>query len=344
VYLHHFDSLRPVCPVCRTPRGKDHPLRIGQVAKEEQGEILEGSLICTNVACQREHPILDGIPVIVTDGSSWLANQIFSVFRRDDLSDFTLSMLGDLSGNQSALDRERSNNSIYAHSHWAPAEPSYLQLLEALNPLLPSEPQGIWLDAGCSLGRGVFELARRTRHLTVGVDLNFSMLRLAQSIRRKARVSYELRRVGLVYDRIDYPLPFYPLAETSFWCADVAAMPFPDACFDGAIALNMLDCVASPLGLLVEAGRLLKPGAPAVFSTPFDWSVGASTPAAWLGGHSQRSSPGMGSSVEFFRAILPQVDTGLQLAAELDGLTWRLRTNERSITEYNVYAARLNRC
>ena len=35
------------------------------------------------------------------------------------------------------------------------------------------------------------------------------------------------------------------------------------------------------------------------------------------------------------------VETGLHIEAEADKVKWRLRTHERSVTEYDVYLARL---
>jgi SAM-dependent methyltransferase/uncharacterized protein YbaR (Trm112 family) len=346
LFLHHFERLSPVCPLCRLSRGVESPLAVGQIARQDEGEIIEGYLLCTNRSCLREHPIIDGIPVILADAPSWLANQIHYVLRRDDLSDFTMSLLGDLAGQSSALDRDRGNNGIYAHAHWAQDQPGYLSLFRAAMQLLTRPPTGVWLDIGCSLGRGSFELAKLSGDLVVGLDLNFSMLRMAQKIRRSNRVEYHSRRVGLVFDSHDYPLPDYPAHQVGFWCADVSILPFPGGTFAGALCMNMLDCVPSPLGLLFELGRVTLPSSESILCTPFDWAAGATEPAAWIGGHSQRSTPEQGSSVAELRRFLSVnneagIDTGVFIEAELDNVKWRLRLNERAVTEYDVYCARL---
>jgi SAM-dependent methyltransferase/uncharacterized protein YbaR (Trm112 family) len=342
VYLDHFERLRPICPVCRLA-GIESFLTLGQIAHSEAGEILEGSLVCSRNACQREHPILDGIPVVLADAPSWFATQIIGILRRDDLSDFAESLLGDLGGQGTSLDRDRGNNAIYCDSHWHPQDPTYMVLFDAAMGMLTAPPTGLWLDIGCSVGRGSLELARRTHDLVVGLDLNFSMLRVAQRIRRSRQVRYQQRRVGLAFDTVSYPLPDFPVENVSYWCADVAIFPFADASFAGSISMNMLDCVQSPLGLLFETGRVTIPGAECVLCTPFDWAVGATTPGHWIGGHSQRMSPHQGSSVAELRRILATADTGLTQEAELDGLQWRLRLHERSVTEYSVYCTRLRR-
>jgi len=340
VFLEHFERLRPICPACRV----NSALRIGVVASQENGEIVEGSLICTNAGCQREHPVIDGIPVLLADAPGWLAQQILGVMRREDLSPFTESLLGDLSGAGSGFDRERGNNGIYAHSHWAADSPSYVPLFDVAMGMLRGAPEGVWLDIGCSLGRGTFELARRSGQLAVGLDLNFSMLRMARRIQRTGKVKYAMRRVGLVFDTHEFEVAGLPTERVSFWCADVNVLPFASGTFDGTIAMNMLDCAGSPLGLLCEMGRVVKPLGESILCTPFDWAVGASAAGAWIGGHSQRSAPAEGSSVEALRQYLSGVpDIGLTLEAERDDVAWRLRVHERSVTEYAVYFAKLLR-
>lgn len=345
--LDHCERLRPLCPVCWLSRQAVSVLRVAHVARQEGADILEGALHCPEPLCQREHPIIDGIPVVLANPASWAENQLPYVLRRDDLSPFVQSLLGDLAGSGSNFDRERGNNSIYAHAHWAPESPAYLDLFRAALALLPEPPSGVWLDVGCSVGRGTMELARATGDLAVGLDLNFSMLRLAETARRTGRALYPRRRVGLAFDFVDDPIPPFPAGNVSFWCSDVSCLPFAPASVDGALAMNMLDCVPSPLGLLCELGRVVKPAASAILATPFDWAAGATEAGAWLGGHSQRSAH-QGSSLEELRRVLsPEcaagIDTGLYIEAERDNVPWRLRIHERAVTEYSVYLARLRR-
>jgi hypothetical protein len=133
----------------------------------------------------------------------------------------------------------------------------------------------------------------------------------------------------------------------SFWCCDAAALPFADGSFAGALSLNLLDCVAAPLGHLLEIGRTLAPGAPALVAAPYDWSAAATSVGQWIGGHSQRGDSG-GSSVEELRRILAPdaaagVDTGLDVVAEREQLPWRVYVHERASMDYAVHLLRLAR-
>lgn len=310
----------------------------------------EGVLVCPDQDCQREHPIVDGIAVVVADLQAWAAHQLEAVLRRDDLSDFIESLLGDAAGPGSALDRERTTLSAYARGHWGdldpeeplPSEASFVHLLDSALDLLPHPPQGTWIDLGCAVGRGTLELARRTADLAVGVDLSFAMLRMAERARREQRAVFQLRRVGLVYDRRDLAIPEVPTQQMSFWCCDVGALPFADGVFDGSLSLNVVDCVPSPVSHLTELGRVLRPGAAALLSSPYDWTPNATPLGQWLGGHSQRS-PRHGSSAAELRRALDSIDAGLTIRNERERVPWRVYVNERAAMDYAVHLLHLER-
>jgi len=168
---------------------------------------------------------------------------------------------------------------------------------------------------------------------TLGIDANVSMLRVAATLLREGRLRYARRRVGLVYDRRDLALDVAGRALTDFWCCDAAALPFDDATFAAATALNVVDCVAAPRELVAEAARVVAGGGAAVFATPYDWAPGATPVEQWLGGHSQRG-PDAGASEPVLRAVLAA--HGFEIVAE-DEVAWRLRLHERSCVEYDVH-------
>jgi SAM-dependent methyltransferase/uncharacterized protein YbaR (Trm112 family) len=350
-----LERLAPVCPTCRAAGRGDSPLGLGTVARSDGDEVLEGVLLCPERLCRREHPIIDGIPVLVHDIASWAEHQLDSVLRRDDLSAFAESLLGDAAGAGSRLDRERTNLSGYGRGHWGdldaadpvPPDGSFAGLVGTALELLPDPPAGAWLDVGCSVGRGTLELGRRGAGPAAGVDLSFAMLRVAERMRREGVAVYPQRRVGIVYERREVAVADVPAEHLGFWCADAELLPFADGTFAGALSLNVLDCVRSPLGHLVELGRVLAPGAAALLSTPYDWSVAATTLDAWIGGHSQRSPAGGSSAAELRRILSPDaaagIDTGLTIADERDGIPWRVYGNERSTTEYALHLLRLAR-
>ena len=104
-------------------------------------------------------------------------------------------------------------------------------------------PDGTILDAGCGPGRYAIDLARQGYRVVL-CDLLCEMLCLAQSKASEARVT----------ERVQAAV-----------AADLAALPYADACFDAVL------CLGAPLSHLTEAGprvravrelaRVARPGA-----------------------------------------------------------------------------------
>ena len=119
----HFETLRPVCPVCSEATGQSHDLKLALVAKEVGEHIIEGLIHCSNVNCQREYPIIDGIPLIIKDIRSYLADNQFQVCQRTDFSSTIESVLGDCCGQGSLYDAVRQHLSSYAWDHYGDRDP-----------------------------------------------------------------------------------------------------------------------------------------------------------------------------------------------------------------------------
>jgi len=346
---HHFDTLRPVCPVCRAGGSGEKPLALVSVFAEENGHVIQGLLRCPNPACLREYPILDGIPLLLANLRGYVTGAIDQINAREDLDPVIEGLLGDCCGPGSSYDTTRQHLSTYAWDHYGDLDPaetgeprpgSVLRVLERGLELAGDLPVGPILDLGCAVGRSSFALAGDSDRLVLGVDLSFPMLRLATEALRRGRVRYPRRRVGVVYDAREIPVSFPRVEAVDFWAADVIDLPFDAGTFAAVIGLNVLDCVTSPHDLLASLPRLLKPGGKAILSTPYDWSPHATPIEAWLGGHSQRGE-NAGASEPVLRALLtpgahPAAIEGLRIVAEEPDLPWRVRLHERSSVEYRV--------
>ncbi|WP_010585269.1 methyltransferase domain-containing protein [Schlesneria paludicola] len=347
--LKHFQALRPVCPVCRTESRGDQPLVISQAIRETAEDILEGILLCPCTDCQREFPILDGIPIIVGPLRAYVSDNVLPALMRSDLSEELESLLGDCSGPGSAFDVRRQLLSAYSWDHYgdydladAPSTTSsgsiVRNLAESLQ-LAGPLPSGPVIDMGCSVGRTTFELAEHHDQLALGVDLNFSMLQLASSILRTGRVSYPRRRVGVVYDRREFAYVSSHAHQVDFWACDLLALPFSRQSFSIAVALNVLDCVSAPAEFLHSASGLLNPGGKLILTTPFDWSPAATNVEGWLGGHSQRAVE-RGASENAVRKLFTEGAPGqipeMDVIEERDSLPWQVRLHDRASMSYRL--------
>jgi SAM-dependent methyltransferase/uncharacterized protein YbaR (Trm112 family) len=309
----HFETLRPVCPLCRAPLS----------AGFTSDELMEGIIVCTNPQCRREYPVIDGIPILVGAIRAWLAANPLQVLLRDDLSPVLESLIGDVLGPGSSYDTQRQHVGIYADDHYGGggAASRLLQDVEGDTPLL---------DLGCATGGTTFRLA--DRGLTVGVDLNFAMLRVAAGVLRSGRARYARRRVGVVYDRVDIPVDVPNRELVDFWCCDAAALPFAEATFGSVVSLNLIDCTPAPQQVVAEIARTLRDGGQAIVSTPYDWSASATPVEHWLGGHSQRG-PESGAAEPMLRRLMSD---SFEIEHE-DDVPWRVRLHDRSAVDYAVH-------
>ncbi|HYH10590.1 MAG TPA: methyltransferase domain-containing protein [Thermoanaerobaculia bacterium] len=315
----HFDALRPVCPLCRSP------LLLASVLRESGNDVEEGILHCGG--CSREYPIVDGIPILVGPIRAWLSANPLQVLQRNDLSSEVESLLGDVLGPGSPYDTQRQHVGIYAADHYG--DGGAVRFLDLL-----THNDSPVLDTGCATGGTTFALARRTGAMTIGVDLNFAMLRVAQGVLKEGRVRYMRRRVGVVHDRVELDVDIPTPELVDFWCCDVAALPFDDATFGLATSVNVADCTASPRQTMTELGRVLRPGARALITTPYDWAPTATPFENWLGGHSQRG-PHHGAAEPLLRALLAE---SFEIETEDEHVPWRVRLHDRSSVDYDVHA------
>jgi SAM-dependent methyltransferase len=299
-----------------------------------------------------EYPVIDGIPIIVPDLRTYVSHNIIPILSRGDLSETTESLLGDCCGPGSAFDSYRQHLSTYTFDHYGDLDPeerkdspvlpgSVLHLLKQGLSSFGKKGRGPVIDVGCAVGRTSFELAKTADDLILGVDLNFAMLRTAAAILHQGRVSYPKRRVGIAFDKREFPATFEGASKVDFWACDATSLPFADESFSLAASLNVIDCVQSPYDHLKELGRILKPNAGALISAPYDWNVNATPVEAWLGGHSQRSES-QGASEIMLRSLLaagehPYAIQELELVSESEAVPWSLRLHDRSFMNYQVH-------
>jgi len=335
-----FAELAPVCPRCLHGDGTEAPLTIAETFEERGGLIWHGLVHCSNRACWMEFPVIDGVPVIVPDPPGFLTNARNHVLARDDLPAGLDSVIGDALGPGSEFDTTRQHLNLYARGHFADwtaeAVPSQIAAIMAAGMDALGEPgDGPAIDLGTGVGRGAWELAARTGGPVVGADLNFSMLRLAQSLMLEGRARFGRRRVGIVYDPVEIVLPAGAASErVDFWAMDCMALPFTGATFTTATALNVVDCIAGPTNMIAETARVLAPGGGALITPPYDWSNAATEPAAWMGGHSQRGPLG-GAAEPVLTATLAQA--GLAVTAERHDVPWELAIHARSVMTYRLH-------
>ncbi len=339
----HLERLAPLCPQCLHHHQIEAPLAIANELTVRDGHLIEGLLHCTNRDCWLEFPVIDAVPVIVPDPRSFIAGAIEQILARQDLSEAMESTIGDCAGPGSVFDTTRQHLSLYASDHFADwtgggertsQVPGTIAAGLALAGIDGKVP-GRAIDLGTSVGRGGWSLVPHCEDVVLGTDLNFAMVRLAQTLLTRREAVFPTRRVGLVYDRETATLPEKTVdGDLDFWVTDVHALPFPAGAFQLVTALNLIDCVASPAHVVAEAARLLSPGGHLIATTPFDWAPGATSVEGWIGGHSQRG-PTAGRSEPALHALVEA--NGFEVTGTRDDLTWQLRVHDRSVMHYQLH-------
>ncbi|MBN9346589.1 MAG: hypothetical protein J0I48_10390 [Devosia sp.] len=164
--ITHFETLRPVCPVCRL-NGLEGRLKLTTIEAETGEDVQSGILSCA--LCGSEFPILDGMPVIVPEVRRFVQDNLFYLMARTDLTPAVESLLGDAAGPGSGLESIRQHVSSYAWDHWGDHDPAAFtpvpgggvpgavsrNLAGALDMLDGDLPEGPVLDIGCAAGRTV---------------------------------------------------------------------------------------------------------------------------------------------------------------------------------------------
>ena len=106
--------------------------------------------------------------------------------------------------------------------------------LDAFVEMLPTSSEQAWLDVACGPGVVTRALARRVGSV-VGADLTPAMIEMAR-----------LESVGI--------------ANARFELADASRLPFADGSFDGAVTRFSMHHIPSPIRIVREMARVVKPG------------------------------------------------------------------------------------
>jgi uncharacterized protein YbaR (Trm112 family) len=343
---HDLPALLPiVCPACRkvTERGREmFTLAVERRLRESASGIDEGTLRCENERCGRRYPIIDGIPIVMGDLGAWLATEAASVVEDLELHVETSALLAEsASGDGDTYPMLLEHVSVYADAHWGdralppPDGPAPRFAFEPFARKLAERaafPVERAVELGCSMGRGLVELARGAR-VTVGIDRNFATLRRARHLLAGEPLPFARRAVGRVYARAVIQPGDAAAPGVGLVCADALDPPLAPGFFGRVAAFNLLDAVRAPPQLLHVLDGLAAPGGEILVSSPYAWQsafveedqrIGGADPAAAV-----KKTLATGEGLESRYAIDDEGD-----------LPWALRRDARSSTAYSVHYLR----
>ena len=310
----------------------------------------EGQLYCP--VCKMVYPIIRGIPILVPNPEKYIQQSILHISQETPLSPFVEQWLNQSCGPNSNYDLTQNYLSTYMWAHYDDQNPdrteedsNFVNITQEL--LTPCLYDGPLLDIGCSVGRGTFALAEEAKTPTLGIDINFSMLRMAHQIKKTQTISYRRRRCGTIYDTVSYPISLPQAKKTDFWAVDAEHLPFPSDHIIRCHSSNLIDCVRNPIQHLKELARSHNHLGYISIATPFDWSPNATDYDNWIGGHSPMF-PLKGDPVEmlkwYFSPETPLTELQeFEIIRSQDKIPWRIRIHERSTMHYNLHLLSVRR-
>ncbi len=139
---------------------------------------------------------------------------------------------------------------------------------------------GVFLDAGCGLGRSTLDLAGQTSAPVLGLDMRIEALREGARVARGATPRWMEFRPGVGYSWRGAP-DYEPSGSAAFALADVTVPPLAPGSVAGVLAANLLDSMDGPWRLLPTLRELMLPGAALALITPLAWPdtvIGAGPP------------------------------------------------------------------
>lgn len=328
----------------------EHTL-ILQVSQKKGTEIEEGQLYCPQ--CKKVYPIIHGIPILVPNPEAYIKQSILHITQELEFSAFFDQWVGESCGPGSNYDLTKQYLSTYMWAHYSDQNPesqnketsNFPQIVrEMINPCLFEGPQ---IDVGCSVGRGTFIIAQETNNLTLGLDINFSMLRMAQKIKKTSVVHYRKRQHGTIYKTCTYDIALPAAKLVDFWAVDAQHLPFPDQHIYRCHSTNLIDCLDRPHDHLKELARVHNRLGYISLATPFDWSPNATPYENWIGGHGSMH-PLQGEPIEKMRWLFsnqspfPELKD-FEIIQDQDDIPWRIRLHNRSLMQYNLHLLSVRR-
>ncbi|MBW1742531.1 MAG: methyltransferase domain-containing protein [Deltaproteobacteria bacterium] len=278
--------------------------------KQDKDELVECILTCQD--CGGTYPVLCGLPILVTDPWQYLWDRYDTVVDLAAEADVPVGQAMDQlirtknAGTAPRIEKENKYESlattdeylavhfddlwgtlpedhpfrVIVRDHYDPD--FYSVAFGMLEPFL--DPAMLALDLGCSVGRGVYELAGHCK-LVYGVEFAFRSAFVARCVLRHfpgPMNDYWLKFDGDIGEK--RLLPDFSRDNVEIVVASADNLPFSPNSFGVTNSWNIIDRLADPEGTIAEQERVLMPEGILSLTSPYNWSAGLTGKKRWIGG------------------------------------------------------------
>ncbi len=146
--------------------------------------------------------------------------------------------------------------------------------------------RGSALELGCSVGRGVFELAKDFDKVT-GIDFSARFIRIGQFLKDDKRIGYSRKIEGDIKEKVEVSAKDLELEESSFskiefWQGDACNLKPHFSGYDLIISVNLIDRVYDPEKFLLDMSHRLNRDGIFIIASPFSWDESYTKKEKWL--------------------------------------------------------------
>ncbi len=188
------------------------------------------------------------------------------------------------------------------------------------------------LDVGCGPGGMLHALAPHFRDGVVGLDLRFSMLRVARRLLVKGKVGLPFRTEGRRFEFVRIKSPRALKSPIYLVQGDIETFPFEDSSFPVVVALSLLDTVADPIFVLNQLDMLIEPGGLLMVALPYSWEARVTEPANWWSTPEATGSQTLRLLLAGRHPALPHL--AYRILEETKQIAWTLPGHNRLVHRY----------
>jgi SAM-dependent methyltransferase len=279
-------------------------------AEQDKNELVEGVLACQD--CGGTYPVLGGLPILVTDPWHYVWDRYDTIVGVVSEAGLPVGQPMDhlIRERNLGTDPRRGKQNKYenltttheylaahfddfwgtlpeghpfraiVHDHYG--SDFYTIAFGILEPFLDSTM--LALDLGCSVGRGVYELAGHCK-LVYGVEFAFRSACVARRVLRHfpdRMNDYWLKFDGDIGEK--RLLPDCSRDNVEIVVASADDLPFSSDSFGVTNSWNIVDRLADPEGAIAEQERVLMPEGVLSLTSPYNWSAALTEKKNWIGG------------------------------------------------------------